>query len=92
MMKMPWKSCKLLAPFTNESTTNRFLLKAAKDGKSEIALVLARYATDNAISTAIEEAKTRKHAALAEALFEEYATRKQLKGLFLKAVERWQFG
>ena len=62
----------LLAPFANESTTKRLLLKTAKDGKSEIAGMLARYATNNTIFTAIEEANTHGHTDLAKALFEEY--------------------
>ena len=79
---------KFLAPLSNENTTNRLLLKAAKDGKSEITLVLARLATADAISTAIEEANTHGHTGLAEALFEEYAGKKPVGALFLAAAEQ----
>ena len=77
----------LLAPFTKESTTNRLLLKAVENGQFARALVLARLATADAISTAIEEASTSNHAVLAKALFEEYAHNKPVEVMFLKAVE-----
>ena len=79
---------RLLAPFTSENTTNRLLLKAAINGKSEIAVVLAKLATADAISTAIEEANTHGHAGLAKALLEEYAHKNPLGVLFLETAER----
>ena len=81
------KVMELLAPFGREDIIKSLLGKAAKDGKFAIALVLARHATDDAISTAIEDAKTHGHAGLAEALSEEYARKNPIGVLFLKAVE-----
>ena len=81
------KFMKLLAPFGNEYTIRHFLLAAAKDGKSEMAHALTRYATGNAIFSAIEAASMNNHGDLRKALFEEFARKRPTEAMFLKAAE-----
>ena len=77
----------LLAPLSNENVTKRLFLKAAKDGKSEMAHALARHVADDAITTAIEEAEITDQGDLASALFEVYVHKNPIEALFLAAQD-----
>ena len=78
----------LLAPLSDKNVTKRFFLKVVKDRRYEMIYALAGYVTDDAISTAIEEANTHGHADLAKALFEVYAGKKPVGALFFAAAEQ----
>ena len=79
---------KLLVPFVDDDLIKHFILAAVAigDEKFEMAHVLARYITDNAIFAMIEEAKTNNKKDLAEALFKVYGYKRLGGGMFLEAA------
>ena len=77
----------LLASFCDNTTIKDVFSRATKSRKSEMAHALAKYLTDDAIFTMIEEAKISNQGGLAKALFEEYAHKSRNGAMFLKAVE-----